>query len=405
MASEIPKVIVLRPITPSADSARSEKLEYSQLESAVNKHVPYEYKRMDKFWNAEDGSLAEYEAAQQLAMQYMLMGSLALTRTSDPETWSKRYTQATSEIYGLPEPDLARALWLEQQTEDESKLELPFKDVAEKVGEFLDEKYAPVFDALDIESSTEMVGPSGIADKFEAALRVLASQYDLDWSEWTVERNNEKDSLSVAAGSKKIIVGMRRANVHPEQLKALFSHEVLVHGLRGVNGQKVSKELGKGLPGYLAAEEGFGVFVEYAIAGKVPDKNIDRYVDIAYALGQIDGKEHTRQELFDHAMQRAIKRNDKAENQKTVEDLEKEVYAHVNRIYRGSLGNEYVGVCTKDISYYRGFMEMGRYVKDQIDNGKTVEEIITFLSSGKFDPTNPQHVDYMNDISSQDAAL
>lgn len=404
MSSEIPKVLVLGPITPSSDSARSEKLDYPKLEPAVEKHRPYERVRMDKFWQAEEGSLTEHEAAQQLAMQYMLMGSLALTRSLNPEVWSRRYTQATSEIYGLPEPDLAKELWLEQSG-DKKEVEIPFQDAAEKVGEFLNEKYASVFAALDIDtSSTEAISPSSIAERFEAALAVLAEEHDSDWSEWTIERNDEKDSLSVVAGSKKILVGMHRASVQPQQLKALFAHEVLVHGLRGVNGQKVSKELGTGLPGYLDAEEGLGVFVEYAISGKISEKNIDRYVDVAYALGQIDGNEHTRQELVDHAMERAIARNDKAEQKKTHEDLEKEVYAHVNRIYRGSLGNEHVGVFTKDISYHKGFIEMGRYVQSQIDSGKTIDEVMAFLSSGKFDPTNQRHTAYLGDITSQSSA-
>jgi len=397
MASEIPKVLVLGPITPSADSVRSERLDYPKLRPAVEKHRPHERARMAQFWDAEEGSLDEHAAAQQLAMQYMLMGAQALELSANPELWSQRYTQATSEIYGLPEPELARQLWREQQ-DDGIEAETPFRDAAEKVGEFLDSKYASVFEALDIDTlSSEPIGPGGIANKFEAAIAVLAQEHDADWAKWTVERNDEKDSLSVVAGSKKILVGMRRANVQPQQLKALFAHEVLVHGLRGVNGQKTSKELGNGLPGYLDAEEGFGVFVEYAISGKISEKNVDRYVDIAYALGQIDGVQHARQELIDHAMKRATERNEKSEQKKTQDDLVKEVYAHVNRIYRGSLGNEHVGVFTKDISYHKGFIEMARYIQEQLDNGNTIDDIMDFLSSGKFDPTNRRHLSYLSD--------
>lgn len=399
VSSEVPKIFALGPITPSTDSVRSERLEYPRLERAIEKHAPHEYARMDKFWDAEDGSLAESGAARQLAMQYMLMGSLALTRTSDPETWSKRYTQATSEIYGLPDPDIARALWLEQRSGGKVEIELPFKDAAEKMNLFLNEKYASVFEALDTELSTDTTSPSVIADKFESALVVLADEHDIDWSTWKVERNDKTDALVVDTGHKKIIVGMRRANIDPQQLKPLFSHEVLVHGLRGVNGLKVSKELGTGLGAYTDAEEGFGVFIEYAISGRIPEKIVDRYVDIAYALGQIDGKEHSRQELLDHVMQRAIDRNDQAELKKSRGDIEKEVYAHVNRIYRGSLGNEHVGVFTKDISYYKGFIDMGRYVEAQLDEGKTIEEIFTFLSRGKFDPTDPSHLAYVSEVS------
>jgi hypothetical protein len=326
------------------------------------------------------------------------MGSLALTRTSNPELWSKRYTQSTSEIYGEPEADLARSLWLEQQNGG-NEVELPFKGAAEKAREFLNDTYGSVFNALEIEPSGETLGLEEVADRFEAALKVLAEEHDPDWKEWEVERNAEKDSLSVVAGDKKILVGMQRAGVPQEQLRALFAHEVLVHGLRAVNGKKLSDELGGGLPGYLDAEEGFGVFVEYSFNGKVSEKNVDRYVDIAYALGQIDGQEHTRQELLEHAMQRAVKRNEKAEKPKAGEDIEKEVYAHVNRIYRGSLGNEQVGIFTKDISYHKGFIEMGRYIQGEIDGGKSIEEIFTFLSKGKFDPTNPRHLAYISNLS------
>ncbi|HSW92152.1 MAG TPA: tyrosine/phenylalanine carboxypeptidase domain-containing protein, partial [Candidatus Saccharimonadales bacterium] len=382
MSSEIPSVLVLEPITPSNDSVRAEELKYPKLQPAVEKHGPYEHARMNRFWDAEGDSLEELEAARQLAMQYMLMGSLALTQTTNQDVWSKRYTQATSELYGLPEPDLARSLWSEQLSE-RGDVEVPFKEAAQKVGEYLNDKYAAVFDALDIDSSSpESIDPNGVADRFEAALAVLADQYDPDWSNWKIERNSEKDSLSVVAETQTIIVGMKRASVQPQQLEALFSHEILVHGLRAVNGRKISESLGTGLPGYLDAEEGLGVFIEYAISGNISEKNIDRYVDIAYALGQIDGEEHSRQELIDYAMKRAIARNDKAEHKKTIKDIEKEVYAHVNRIYRGSLGNESIGIFTKDISYHKGFVEMGRYIQAQIDNGKSIEEVLDFLLTG-----------------------
>ena len=92
-------------------------------------------------------------------------------------------------------------------------------------------------------------------------------------------------------------------------------------------------------------------------------------------------------------------------NKKTVEDIEKEVYAHVNRIYRGSLGDESIGIFTKDISYHKGFVEMGRYMQAQIDNGKSIEEVLDFLLTGKFDPTNMQHIAHMNKILPQTPTL
>lgn len=390
--AKTPNVLVLGAITPSVESARAERLQYNNLDKAVDTHASYEYARMADFWNAEKGSLEELEAAKQQALQYMLMGSLALQRAVTPEAqqvWSERYTQATSELYGTPDAELARKLWYDQQNDGE--VDMPFLEAARQVGEYLDKTYTPVYEALGLDDQVDKIDAAGVADRFEAGLRVLADQYDAAWSEWTVERNEEKDSLSVVASEKKIIVGMHRADMELSKLKGLFSHEVLVHGLRAVNGSKKSEALGLGLADYLDAEEGLGVFVEYAINGEVSEKNIDRYVDIAYALGLIDGQEHTRSELIEHARSRAAKRNESSGAKKTAEDLEKEVYAHINRIYRGSLGDEHVGIFTKDISYHKGFVEMGRFVSEKIDEGNSLESIMDYLTQGKFDPTNSRH--------------
>lgn len=393
----IPSVLVLGAITPSPDSARAERLEYPALQPSVDNHRPYEYPRMHKFWEAEEGSLEELEAARQLAMQYMLMGSLALQSTTDTKLWSQRYTDASIELYGSPEAATALALWEAQTSGSDRELELPFSTAAEQLRLLLRERYANVFDALDVQTSeTQGIEPSLVADKFRAALKVLAADFDTDWGEWTVDLNENKDSLSVIAKDKKIIVGLHRANVQSDKLEALFAHEVLVHALRSVNGAKLSYELSVGLPGYLDAEEGLGVFVEYALTGKVSEKNIDRYVDIAFALGQIDGQMHTRQEMLDYALKRAFDRNELADTKKTEEDIAKEVHAHVNRIYRGSLGDQNIGIFTKDISYYNGFLEIGNYIEGELEAGKSIEEILDYLMLGKFNPGSDQHREYIS---------
>lgn len=113
MASEIPKVQVLNAITPSPESARSQILEYPNLAPRVGAYITDERTRQDSFWDAEDGSIEEKYAAEQLAMMYLLMGSLALKDAHDEaskERWSKRFTDASSELYGRPDRDTALAL-------------------------------------------------------------------------------------------------------------------------------------------------------------------------------------------------------------------------------------------------------------------------------------------------------
>ena len=396
----IPNVLVLKPITPSVASARTERLMYDNLESTVQKHGPHEYARIRRFFDSEDGSFDEEEAAKQLALHYMLMGSFVLQRAANEERaelWSDRYTVATTEIYGAPESGVARELYAEQETGVEFGGQ--FIEASGKLGEYLDDTYAEVYDALDLDDMSQEIDPTGIADRFETALTVLASRHDPTWSAWKVTRSDEKDSLSVNAGSKEILVGMRRADVTPVQLKALFTHEILIHAQRAVNGARKDKVLATGLPGYLDAEEGLGVFAEYAMSGELKDAVIDRYVDIAYALGEIDGTPHTRQELLERAMHRADERLQRRHEHKSREDVEKEVYAHVNRIYRGSRGDEHIGVFTKDIAYYKGFLEMGRYIEQRLNDGDDMETVFSYLVQGKFDPTNPAHVAFVEEHS------
>lgn len=401
---KIPSIVVLKPITPSVESARSGRLNYENLEPSVIKHQPYDHDRWNRFLNTPADSLEEKNAAEQLALQYLLMTSLALTKTQKPElseVWSKRYTESTSSLYGVPESKIAQRLWDEQHSPDKEKAVEEFAEIAKLTGEYYRNKYGAVYEALCKDLSEEPITPSEIADRFEAALGVLADKFDPAWKDWVVERNEEKDSLSVEKGQKKIIVGMKRANLLPEQLVPIFTHEGLVHTLRAINGSKIDKQLGTGLPGYLDSEEGLGIFVEYALSGEIPQKSKDRYVDIAYALGLIDGKEHPRQELLDLVQKRALDRNDTAPEQykKSFEDIMKEVYSHVNRIYRGSLGNEFVGIFTKDISYYIGFHEIANYIQSRVASGENVDDIMEFISTGKFDPTNPDHLEYLKTVS------
>jgi hypothetical protein len=140
-----------------------------------------------------------------------------------------------------------------------------------------------------------------------------------------------------------------------EEARGLLAHELLVHGLRGKNGyQTGDKKLGSGLPEYLDAEEGLGVLYEAAINVRLPDKVYDRYVDIALALGSVDGVQKPRQRLFDISYARQSLRAHTPDSQQPDHALVSKVWAHVDRIYRGGRGDEFgtrQAIFTKDIAY------------------------------------------------------
>ncbi len=427
MPVQFPKVTIVKAITPAAESMRADLLKYEHLASTTSSQERFTTERTECFFNTEIDSLEELGLAQQLAMHYLLMTAVKLNTESSyrgsQNLWSKRYTQASSEIYGTPESEIARNLardQLKRLTESASTTVSPnlveqftnlnerygirasedelakdsFELIGEEVAEYLQIKYESVFNALELENVETKIEPEDVARRFRQGLEVLAEQYDPAWYEWEVVIDQQRDTIIADPANKNIVVGAKRASLTPEQLKGLFAHEVLVHGLRCVNGTKYSEQLGTGLPQYLDAEEGLGVFFEYAISGSVPEKNVDRYVDIALALGLIDQIPKPRSEMLEYVRTRAYVRNELAahENRKTLEQIENEVYAHVNRIYRGSLGNEYIGILTKDIAYQVGFIKIGVYIQNQRSRGVGMSDIMEYLLSGKFDPTNAAHV-------------
>ena len=70
----------------------------------------------------------------------------------------------------------------------------------------------------------------------------------------------------------------------------------------------------------------------------------------------------------------------------------KKITPHINRIYRGSEGDDIVGVFTKDIAYLDGLIKIMQYILDRINKGDNINDIMDYLLSGKFDPTNQVHV-------------
>lgn len=385
-------------VTLAPESAKSDSLHYENLGLATVMQPGYENQNLNYFGDAENDSLEELELAKQAALQYLNIGTTALqdmVSLDSEESWSKCYTQIVSEKYGIP--DAAEAMALDLGAEINDSLE----SAAAAMGDYIKETYGPVLGAVEAKvAGLEILEPEDVAQAFEAGLSVLANQYDPAWNKWNVYRDEKKESLSVVSERQIIKVGMHRPAMQAKQLKPLFTHETLFHAQRALNGFKVNKELGSGLPDYLYIEEGLGVFSEYALTGEIPQKNIDRYTDIAYALGQIDGKPHNRTEMLERVVNRALERNQELESKKTYETIIDESHAHVNRIYRSPLGEENVHAFTKDIVYHKGFLRVGEYINRELQAGKKIEAIMQFLLQGKFDPTNQSHLNYLKKLKS-----
>jgi len=433
--SEIPSVKVLEAINPANSGTGEEVLAYQGLASAVEKYRPTNPARSAEFWDSEEGSLEELSKAKQLASEYLLRTAdkVVTSYEGNRDLWADRFTQATVELYGEPETveatrlvsseytalsqlqgkegvsqqhvnfllDTYRPMIAKQPEANSAEAEVKQdKEAIHEYGEAILEKYQPLFDLIDSSGKTEF-SATDLQGLFGTALEWLKENDDTDWSEWAVV-DTDGTSLSVDAANRKIKIASRRETATAQDTRGLIAHELLVHALRGKNGYKTSdKKLATGLAGYLDAEEGLGILAEEAVNGELPEKAYDRYVDIALALGSVDGVQRTRKEVFDISFARQLVR---AQVKGTFAEAElpslgRRVWGHVDRIYRGGRGDNLgsrQAIFTKDIAYYVGYKQMAEYISGQLASGKTASEVFQYLSQAKFDPNNQQHVERLN---------
>ncbi len=423
----LPAVGLLQAISPDPARPDNEILTYPSLARAARDSQSFEKILVGTYNAAEDESAAQLAAAQRLAEYELIETAAALQNAQAPDRQrelSVQFTRASIDLFGSPDATPASYL-LEQlltelcvlQTNYDvdpellDKLLLTYDDILRRSD--APHEYAMAFDVADAEVAAGVFGKflrehypfalqvfagdphqridaTDIVERFELALAELQNREDF-WKEWKVLITDDS-CLSVNPLEKRLVVGSHRAGVELGELEGLFGHEVLVHALRAGNGQYLSHEFEQGLPGYIDAEEGFACFIEHALSGHAPRKMYDRYLDVALALGTIDGRPHTRHELFELVYARATVRSQAAGKKERPGNIERESWAHVNRIFRGTLGNDIVGVFTKDIAYYQGYQKMTAFVIDELKAGSSPHELWLLLTLGKYDPTDALHM-------------
>ena len=71
-------------------------------------------------------------------------------------------------------------------------------------------------------------------------------------------------------------------------------------------------------------------------------------------------------------------------------------WQHINRIYRGTLGNDVVGVFTRDAQrYYEGYRDMAYLLKQY--PLQYLPYALDFIGSGKIDPSQSGHRRHLDD--------
>lgn len=421
---KLPDIEVLNALSPKEENG---VLTSPKLDLYIQEYQPDEPILWRSFSAAQRGSLDERYVAGKLASFYQLKTAADLLghQTTDL-LWTNRFNQAAEELYGEVNPDEALDLirqGLENITgQPDSYVQQVYMDVlgdrsSETKRSFKSETLEPLREALfsyypDIVETVHELEegpytPARVREVFSAIFNKMA-QEDSDWGEWEITNRPGKTMISVIAAKKIIDIPDGRQPVKDkEEILRLAMHEIGVHVKRAVSGYKLDDEMmATGVPEYIEFEEGLAAIYEYLSTGAIPYKMKDRYIDIALATGAIDGYRLSREELIRLGISREESRAITLGEPVNHEEISKDIQNRVSRIFRGGNGqpirNETGEIITqpvfsKDLVYYKGFIEAYDFLVEKINSGYPLDKLLDYLMSGKFDPTNQLHTDYIEE--------
>ena len=437
MSNKIPSVQILNTIRPDNAGTGEPILLYESLPELVEGYDKTSSARFRTFLDAEEGSFVENIRAKQVASEFLT--KVAKKAIEAPEydganLWAGRYTEASSELYGAPNKVVAEKLiqdeynffksldgdrnvspeqlnvllaayeplvqssstskGCENQPDDKEKMAM------QAFGGALIDAYGPIFEAVGDDANRTIL-PGDFITLFKSAKNWLAEEHSATWKDWKVVETGG-NSLSMSSASNEIRVPKNRQSSSAAETRGLLGHELLAHGVRPQNGYLTGfEEFGKGLAGWTDTEEGLGVAIEYALTGNLPDKITSRYIDIALAMGTVDGKQKTRSELFKISFARKYVQTQlegTVIDAAAIQDMTLGMWGHIDRIYRGGRGDTFTpnqAIFTKDIIYFTGYTDIAGFIVKQIDNGRSARDVMEFLLSGRFNPIDPKHIDWI----------
>ena len=217
---------------------------------------------------------------------------------------------------------------------------------------------------------------------------------------WTATYNGKRRAMAVSSRTKRVESGKRVYKPSRVELEALLLHEVGVHALRSINGSRLhSHLLAFGLPHFLDAEEGLGLLFEQIWLGKAEPtkltKEYVRYLAIAYAEGVLDNSGQVKSFKQTFQFVRDILSIDHSEDGQVnyASQTASEAYDYTSRLYRGMPTGR---IIRKDMAYLNGSVKLIDYFKDALLDSST--DFIDRLVQGKYDPTNADHVAYLEEV-------
>jgi hypothetical protein len=233
---------------------------------------------------------------------------------------------------------------------------------------------------------TENAKPIDAVPAFDAVLQAGGL---LNWHTRLIP--DKKQSCETSGVDKEITFGENREDFTPRQLVTRPFHE-WIHAKRWANAflQK-EPHMRTELPGMLSFEEGFATVIEQIIDGVKRVPGVKYYVQLGLLKGIHKagmGEEQAYRTAYEIMWRRDALQAKGVLSGKRQGQPRESAYSSVMRTARGNARD------SRDISYFEGARLATQFLNE---TARLPEDIrfarILWVMSGKFDPTNPQHVE------------
>lgn len=415
-------------LTPAPTYSDAERLVYPKLAPAIDEFYEDEFDALEESEKQVDENGERLDPTP-LTYRHLAMIAMKLQQVKNNEArlfWGRSFTGLSAKLYGQPDGEealgLAREdaealhslssirqhighsavastlrLYEQLHTASANAPSVTHEDDAQvhaATRQYLEHKFRHVYQEMDDLDDTDILSPKDTYRYFERMLTRLQDD-DSRWSNWNIVPKDTAQ-MAVLPSAEEIRIGTSMSSLTAKHAKGLFTHEVIWHGGRAVNGRAYGKRMATGLPGYRKIEEGGGVFIEGAIEDEMPARIRDRYIDIALAQGLSALEPIGRHELFDIAYGRMILRRS-SENLPPEDDLvRRSCWQHVNRIYLGTPGDKAnSGVFTRNVFYYEGYRGYAYHVKQY--PVQYLPQVLQFDMSAKINPLEATQRRYLHD--------
>jgi hypothetical protein len=304
----------------------------------------------------------------------------------------QKFFQASSQIYGLPDPAIytANIIHIKTQLEEKSsQFSEEQRIIASRLQQLITHvpKDTPVTPLPNLNINSQPDTSERLsAEEIKSAFEVGLTHYKIVGWSVKIDNTNTKQLISVNQKTKVINIPSddvlyNLSHYTANRVARLINHEIGVHIRRRQNGERSPlKLLGLGLDRYLRGEEGIAKFIE----GGTDSIHLDHFL-ISLITG-IDGTPRDFRSAYDIL----------CDYYHLLTPLnEKEVHTYAWRLalrtFRGTTGQA-TGFCfTKNIVYREGYIAI---LKLLAQNPQAKQ--LFYL--GKFDPTNERHLKVINEL-------